>query len=184
MTTWRKGRQLVAARIRRGEQPMQEVVDEAVEAHVARVPGIAVYLFKDEGAAPPALVSNLRHNHVLHDKVLLVSVHTEDVPRVGDEERAKMKDLGDGIWQVRFDYGFMEDPTSRSPCRSSQTSTSRNRSRTSWAANLSLPARRRACTRGVRNCSCSSTAAPPTLHASSSSRRSKCSKSAPTSRSE
>jgi len=74
------------------------------------LPGIAVYLFKDEGAAPPALVSNLRHNHVLHDKVLLVSVHTEDVPRVGDEERAKMKDLGDGIWQVRFDYGFMEDP--------------------------------------------------------------------------
>jgi KUP system potassium uptake protein len=110
MTTWRKGRQLVAARIRRGERPMQEVVDEAIEAHVARVPGVAVYLFKDEGAAPPALVSNLRHNHVLHDTVLLVSVHTEDVPRVPDDERAKIKDLGDNICQVRFDYGFMEDP--------------------------------------------------------------------------
>ncbi len=110
MTTWRKGRQLVAARIRRGERPMQDVVDEAMEAHVARVPGVAVYLFKDEGAAPPALVSNLRHNHVLHDKVLLLSVHTGDVPRVGDDDRAIIKDLGDGIWQVRFDYGFMEEP--------------------------------------------------------------------------
>ena len=89
---------------------MQEVVDEAMEAHVARVPGIAVYLFKDEGAAPPALVSNLRHNHVLHDKVLLVSVHTEDVPRVPEDDRAHVQDLGDGIWQVRFSYGFMEEP--------------------------------------------------------------------------
>jgi KUP system potassium uptake protein len=89
---------------------MPEVVDEAVDAHVARVPGVAVYLFKDEGAAPPALVSNLRHNHVLHDKVLLVSVHTEDVPRVPDDDRALIKDLGEGISQVRFSYGFMEEP--------------------------------------------------------------------------
>jgi KUP system potassium uptake protein len=110
MTTWRKGRQLVANRIRRGERPMQEVVDEAIEAHVARVPGVAVYLFKDEGAAPPALMSNLRHNKVLHDVVLLVSVHTEDVPRVSDEERNRVKDLGDEIYQVRVSYGFMEEP--------------------------------------------------------------------------
>ena len=110
MTTWRKGRQLVAGRIRRGERPMQEVVDEAIEEHVARVPGVAVYLFKDEGAAPPALVSNLRHNHVLHDRVLLLSVHTQDAPRVPDEERIRVKDLGDGMCQVRVDYGFMEEP--------------------------------------------------------------------------
>ncbi len=110
MTTWRKGRQLVAERIRRGQRPMQEVADEAIEAHVARVPGVAVYLFKDEGAAPPALLSNLRHNRVLHDQVLLVSVHTQDVPRVDEAARATITDLGDGIRQVRFDYGFMEDP--------------------------------------------------------------------------
>jgi KUP system potassium uptake protein len=110
MTTWRKGRQLVAARIRRGERPMREVVAEALEAHVARVPGVAVYMFKDEGAAPPALMSNLRHNRVLHDAVLLVSVHTEDVPRLVEEQRAAIIDLGKGIVQVRFNYGFMEEP--------------------------------------------------------------------------
>jgi KUP system potassium uptake protein len=110
MTTWRKGRQLVAARIRRGERPMREVVQEALDAHVARVPGVAVYMFKDEGAAPPALMSNLKHNRVLHETVLLVSVHTEDVPRMTDDDRVSSIDLGDGIFQVRFNYGFMEDP--------------------------------------------------------------------------
>jgi len=110
MTTWRKGRQLVAARIRRGERPMEEVASEAIEAHVARVPGAAVYLFKDEGAAPPALVANLRHNKVLHDHVLLVSVHTEDVPRVAEDDRVHIRDLGDGIHQIRLNYGFMEEP--------------------------------------------------------------------------
>ena len=110
MTTWRKGRQLVAARIRRGERPMREVVAEALEAHVARVPGVAVYMFKDEGAAPPALMSNLKHNRVLHETVLLVSVHTEDMPRIDEADRAVVTDLGQGILQVRFNYGFMEDP--------------------------------------------------------------------------
>jgi KUP system potassium uptake protein len=111
MTTWRKGRQLVADRIRRGERPMQEVANEAIEAHVARVPGVAVYLFKDEGAAPPALLSNLRHNKVLHDDVLLVSVHTEDLPRVLDEaDRFTVNELGHRIRQVRINYGFMEEP--------------------------------------------------------------------------
>ena len=110
MTTWRKGRQLVAERIRRGERPMQDVADEAIEAHVARVPGVAVYLFKDEGAAPPALVSNLRHNKVLHHDVLLVSVHTEDSPRLDDDGRYNITDLGHRIRQVRINYGFMEEP--------------------------------------------------------------------------
>jgi KUP system potassium uptake protein len=110
MTTWRKGRQLVAERIRRGERPMQEVANEAIESHVARVPGAAVYLFKDEGAAPPALLSNLRHNKVLHHDVLLVSVHTEDSPRLSDQTRYTVTDLGHRILQVRINYGFMEEP--------------------------------------------------------------------------
>ena len=108
MTTWRKGRQLVANRIRRGERPMHEVAAEAIEG-MSRVRGVAVYMFKDEGAAPPALVSNLKDNRVLHDTVLLVSVHTAEVPRIDDAERVTVTDLGDGIVQVRFAYGFMED---------------------------------------------------------------------------
>ena len=89
---------------------MRDVVDEALAAQVARVPGIAVFLFKDEGAAPPALMSNLHHNRVLHDTVLLVSVHTTDVPRLDDGLRTTLTGLGHGITQVRIDYGFTEDP--------------------------------------------------------------------------
>ena len=89
---------------------MREVVAEAIEAHVARVPGVAVYMFKDEGAAPPALMSNLRHNRVLHETVLLVSVHTADAPRVDEAERADILDLGQGILQTTLHYGFMDEP--------------------------------------------------------------------------
>jgi KUP system potassium uptake protein len=110
MTTWRKGRQLVAARIRRGERPMRDVAEEAIAAHVTRVPGIAVYLFKDAGAAPPALVANLRHNKVLHQMVLLVSVEIAEVPRIGGRKRARHTKLGPGIYQVRLHYGFMDEP--------------------------------------------------------------------------
>jgi len=110
MTTWRKGRQLVAARIRRGERPMPEVVDEAMDAHVARVPGVAVYLFKDEGAAPPALVSNLRHNKVLHEHVIVLTVATVQVPHVAPHDRIHVDSLGQGLHNMRLQYGFMEDP--------------------------------------------------------------------------
>lgn len=110
MTTWRRGRQIVAERIRRGRRPMAEVVEEATAMHVARVPGTAVYLFKDAGAAPPALMANLRHNKVLHELVMLVSVEISDEPRTSARRRARYTRLGPGIVQVRITFGFMDDP--------------------------------------------------------------------------
>ncbi len=110
MTTWRRGRALVAARIRRGERPMTEVVEEALAMSVARVPGTAVYMFKDAGVAPPALISNLRHNRVLHDQTLLVSVEVDEEPRVGARRRARWTRLGPGIVQVRVTFGFLDEP--------------------------------------------------------------------------
>ncbi len=110
MTTWRRGRRLVAARIRRGERSMVDVAGDALAAHVARVPGTAVYLFKDVGAAPPALVANLRHNKVLHETTVLVSVEVQEVPRVGVRKRARIIHLGPGLAQVRLRFGFMDEP--------------------------------------------------------------------------
>jgi KUP system potassium uptake protein len=110
LTTWRRGRELVAARIRRGERPVAEVAADALAASVARVPGTAVYLFKDAGAAPPALVSNLAHNKVLHRTTLLVSVDTLDVPRVEEDDRLSVTTIGPGLHQVVIRYGFMEEP--------------------------------------------------------------------------
>ncbi len=108
MVTWRRGRQLVAARIHRGERPITEVLDEAVD--VKRVPGTAVFMFKDFGKAPPALVNNLRHNKVLHRTTLIVSVVTAEIPRVDDADRCYVNRVEPGVFQVRLTYGFMEEP--------------------------------------------------------------------------
>lgn len=110
MTTWRRGRQLVADRIHRGERPIEAVIHEAVADDAARVPGIAVYMFKDAGAAPPALVANLKHNHVLHRLALMVSVETADVPRVPDADRLSVRKVGPGIQQIDLTFGFLDDP--------------------------------------------------------------------------
>lgn len=110
MTTWRRGRQLVAERIKRGERPIDAVVHDAVEQRASRVPGAAVYMFKDAGAAPPALIANIRHNHVLHQLTLLLSVETLDVPYVAAEERLSQRKIAPGIQQVVVRFGFRDDP--------------------------------------------------------------------------
>ena len=108
MMTWRKGRQLVAARIHRGERPIGEVLDEY--AKVARVPGTAVFMFKDLGKAPPALVNNLKHNKVLHKCTLIVAVETAEVPRVDASERAVVTKVEPGVFQILLRFGFTEEP--------------------------------------------------------------------------
>ena len=107
MQTWRRGRMLVADRIRRGERDISEVLDEAESA---RVPGSAVFMFKELGKAPPALVNNLKHNKVLHRTTLIVSVETADEPFVDDSRRWECTKIGPGVFQVQLHFGFMEDP--------------------------------------------------------------------------
>jgi len=75
-----------------------------------RVAGTAVFLFKDLGRAPPALVNNLRHNKVLHEHTLVVSVVTADTPRVLSEERSEAVGIEAGVHQVLLRFGFMEEP--------------------------------------------------------------------------
>lgn len=108
MQTWRRGRALVAARIKRGERPIAEVLDEATD--IKRVPGTAVFMFKDLGKAPPALVNNLRHNKVLHKCTLIVSVETAGEPRVPAERRATVTRVEPGVFQVELEFGFMDEP--------------------------------------------------------------------------
>ncbi len=108
MQTWRRGRALVAARIHRGERPITEVLDEATD--IKRVDGTAVFMFKDLGKAPPALVNNLKHNKVLHRQTLIVSVDTDEAPRVDPEERHRISKVEPGVFQVLLTFGFMEEP--------------------------------------------------------------------------
>ena len=108
MMTWRKGRQLVAARIHRGERPIGEVLDEY--AKVARVPGTAVFMFKDLGKAPPALVNNLKHNKVLHKRVVFFTICVDEDPVVDKAHRLEVERMESGFWRVQAHYGFMETP--------------------------------------------------------------------------
>lgn len=110
MTTWHTGRRLLAERIRRGETPVLAFLEEVAEQGLPRVPGTAVFLFKGTGAAPPALITNTRHNHVLHERVVLLSVVTDNVPIVEETERVDLDDFGQGVFQVVVHYGFMEEP--------------------------------------------------------------------------
>lgn len=108
MQTWRRGRMLVADRIHRGERPIEEVLDETED--VKRVSGTAVFLFKDLGKAPPALVNNLKHNKVLHKCTLIVAIDTAEEPRVAPEDRADITKVAPGVFQVQLTFGFMDEP--------------------------------------------------------------------------
>lgn len=110
MTTWRTGRRILAERIRRGETLIDDFLRQVADEDLVRVPGTAVFLFKGSGAAPPALITNVRHNHVMHERVVLLSILTDDVPVTAAEDRYEVEDFGQNVFQVTLHYGFMEEP--------------------------------------------------------------------------
>jgi KUP system potassium uptake protein len=107
MATWRRGRELVAARIRRGERSAVEVFDEHADA--VAVPGSAIFLFKDAGQAPPALINNLRHNKVRHAQTYLVAIDVSDAPTVGADQRGSATTLRPGLHQIVLHFGYMDE---------------------------------------------------------------------------
>src|SRR4051794_20787945 len=114
LTTWQRGREIVTRRRIDEEGPLRRFVDEVreIEPPVARVPGTAVFLNANPETTPHALRANVKHNHVLHDCVLIVSLTTERVPYVHEDERLSIDDLGyrdDGITHITGRFGF-QDP--------------------------------------------------------------------------
>jgi KUP system potassium uptake protein len=109
MSTWKKGRELVAARIKRAELPIHNFISREVPT-LTRVPGTAVFLFKDPFVVPPAMVTCTRLNKSIHQTVLLITVQTAEAPRVPLAERAVVTSLPAGFHQVELLFGFMEDP--------------------------------------------------------------------------
>jgi KUP system potassium uptake protein len=110
LTTWRRGRDLLAERLSKTSLPVDALVADAGRRHVTRVPGTAVFLHSDSRSTPIALLHNIKHNRVLHEKNIFFTVQTEEYPHVGREQRVRIEDLGHGFWRVIARYGFMEDP--------------------------------------------------------------------------
>ena len=110
MTTWKKGRQLVAARLQVGSLPIELLVADIRESHPTRVAGTAVFMHKDPDGTPPALLHNLKHNRVLHRRVVLLSIVTLDVPYVTEDDRVRVVEVADDLYKVVASYGFAESP--------------------------------------------------------------------------
>ncbi len=110
MTSWKKGRELMLARWRQESLPLASFLKRLPHSRTLRVPGIAVFLTSTPDYVPTALLHNLKHNKVLHERVLFVTVQTLDVPEVAAEERWAIEELSPGVHRVTLRYGFMESP--------------------------------------------------------------------------
>jgi KUP system potassium uptake protein len=110
MTTWKTGRRLVAERLTARAISLDEFLATVAELRPVRVPGTAVFMTAQPTGAPPALAHNIRYNKVLHEHVIVLTVATAQVPHVRSEERISVQPLGHGMFNVRLQYGFMEDP--------------------------------------------------------------------------
>jgi len=110
MTTWRTGRKIVAERLASRAVLVEDFFTSIDFLKPARVPGTAVYMSAQTTGMPTALVHNVQYNKVLHERVVILSISTVQQPYSAPEERVAVDDLGRGIFNVRLQYGFMEDP--------------------------------------------------------------------------
>ena len=108
LTTWAKGRELMITRMNEASLPMEIFIKSAAPS-AARVPGTAVFMTSTASGVPHALLHNLKHNKVLHERVILLTVKIEDVPYVATQKRSETKDYGAGFYRVVLHYGFMEE---------------------------------------------------------------------------
>lgn len=111
MLTWRSGVKLVEAARAKLRQPEEDLIETAVNKCSARLPGTAVFLASAARGVPLALTQFVKHNRVLHERVVLVTVLIEELPHIPDDERAEVIDIIPGITRVILHYGFMQNPT-------------------------------------------------------------------------
>ncbi len=116
LTTWQKGREMVSRQRALDEGPLREFIDQlhARKPPLQRVPGTAIFLNRGKETAPLALRANVEHNHVLHDHVVILAIHTLPVPHVTDTDKLEIDDLGykhDRIYHVTAKFGYMDTPS-------------------------------------------------------------------------
>jgi KUP system potassium uptake protein len=110
MSTWKRGREILSKRMQEKTVPLKLLLADLAAEPPTRVPGTAVFMYGSSDGTPPALVLNLTHNKVLHEKIVFLTITTEDVPHVSPETRVTVKRSGKGFHAVIARYGFMQDP--------------------------------------------------------------------------
>jgi KUP system potassium uptake protein len=120
MTTWKTGRRIVAERLTARAIPIDHFMSVIVASPPVRVPGTAVFMTAQPRGTPPALAHNLRHNKVMHEYVVILTVSTAPVPHVPPAEQIAFEALGYGVFTMRVLYGFMQDPNVPDALRAAQ----------------------------------------------------------------
>jgi len=110
MMTWRRGRALLAARLRQSSVPLKPLLESLMRDPPPRVPGTAVFFTGAGDAAPHALLHNLNHNKVLHERVVFLTIEVLDEPHVEPADRIAIEQLEHGFWRMTLRYGFMQQP--------------------------------------------------------------------------
>ena len=110
MSSWKKGRVRLSAIVQENTLPLDLFLKDIAARKPVRVPGGAVFLTSVPGGAPPVLLHHIKHNKVLHETVVLMSIITEEIPQVDPGDRVRCRELGDGFYEVIAKFGFMETP--------------------------------------------------------------------------
>ena len=110
MWTWTRGSQILTDKTRRDSVPLNELIDILTARAPHRTPGTAIFLTSDPDVAPVALMHNIKHNKVLHEKNVILTVRTTETPRVREEDRVTIEKVNDDFKKVFINYGFMESP--------------------------------------------------------------------------
>lgn len=110
MTTWKDGRSLLSLRLREKIMPVDAFVSLIKIAQPVRLPGVAVFLTSSPTGTPPALIHTLEHFRALHEKLLLLSIQTQEIPYVSPADRLTVIDQGEGLYSATLKFGFMEHP--------------------------------------------------------------------------
>ena len=110
MRTWRRGRELLREEVQKDGIPLDIFLPSLMLAPPTRVPGTAIFMTADKGVVPHALMHNLKHNKVLHERNAFLTVETMSIPYAPQDKRLKIDSVGDGFYRVMIRYGFMETP--------------------------------------------------------------------------
>ncbi len=110
MSTWKRGRLRLIRIMEDNALPMELFLGDVAKRIPARVPGTAVFMTSHATGAPPVLLHHVKHNKVLHEQVILMSVKTEEIPRVDDDERIEFRELGEKFYWLTVRYGFLDSP--------------------------------------------------------------------------
>jgi KUP system potassium uptake protein len=109
MTTWRRGREILSQKLRDGALPPEIFVQSLRARPPIRVPGTAVFMHRNPDAIPSSLLHSLKHYKALHERVVLLTIESEEIAHVRDTERFSLEELGEGIHRLKARYGYMED---------------------------------------------------------------------------